>query len=48
LTETVLLGTVAHRTGKPFDWNAKEMKPSEAAAERFIRKEYRKGWSLGA
>jgi predicted dehydrogenase len=48
LTETVLLGTVAHRAGKPFDWNAKEMKPSEDAAERFIRKEYRKGWGIGA
>jgi predicted dehydrogenase len=46
LTETVLLGTVAYRLGKGFDWNAKELKASEPGAERFIRKEYRKGWSL--
>ncbi len=46
LTETVLLGTVAYRLGKGFDWNAKELKASEPGAERFIRKEYRKGWAL--
>jgi predicted dehydrogenase len=46
LTETVLLGTVAYRLGKGFDWNAKELKASEPGTERFIRKEYRKGWSL--
>jgi hypothetical protein len=46
LTETVLLGTVAFRLGKGFDWNAKELKASESGADRFIRKTYRKGWSL--
>jgi predicted dehydrogenase len=46
LSETVLLGTVAHRLGKGFDWDGKTLKPSEAGAERYIRKEYRKGWSL--
>jgi predicted dehydrogenase len=46
LTETVLLGTVAYRLGKGFDWDAKQLKASEAGADRYIRKEYRKGWSL--
>jgi predicted dehydrogenase len=46
LTETVLLGTVAFRLGKGFDWNAKELKASDSGADRFIRKVYRKGWSL--
>lgn len=47
LTEAVLLGTVAYRLGKPFEWDAKNLKASEAGAERYIRKEYRKGWQVG-
>lgn len=46
LTETVLLGTVAYRLGKPFKWDAMELKASEAGAEKFIKKEYRKGWGV--
>ena len=46
LTETVLLGTVAYRLGKGFDWDAKTLKASEPGAEKYLRKEYRKGWSL--
>jgi predicted dehydrogenase len=47
LTECVLLGTVSYRLGKPFAWDAKNLKASESDAERYIHKEYRKGWSLG-
>ncbi len=46
LTETVLLGNVAYRCGKPLTWDAKNLKADVAEAERFIRKEYRKPWSL--
>jgi predicted dehydrogenase len=46
LTETVLLGAVAYRTGKPFTWDAKNLKADVPEAEKYIRKEYRKGWSL--
>ena len=46
LTEAVLLGTVAYRLGKGFDWDAEKLKASEAGAEKYIRKEYRKGWEL--
>ena len=46
LTETVLLGTVSHRLGKGFDWDAAKLKASEAGAERWIRKAYRKGWAI--
>jgi predicted dehydrogenase len=46
LTEAVLLGTVAYRLGKGFDWDAKKLKASEAGAEDFLRKKYRKGWEL--
>ena len=46
LTETVLLGNVAYRLGKPITWDAAKLKANEPEAEKFLRKEYRKGWSL--
>jgi predicted dehydrogenase len=48
LAETVLLGNVAIRcVGQKVVWNAEKMQATEpAAADRFIRREYRKGWSL--
>jgi predicted dehydrogenase len=46
LTEAVLLGTVSYRLGKPFTWDARKLKASEAGADRYIRKEYRKPWTL--
>jgi predicted dehydrogenase len=46
LTEAVLLGNVSYRIGKPIAWDAKDLKASEPEAEKFLRKEYRKGWSL--
>jgi predicted dehydrogenase len=46
LTEAVLLGNVSYRLGKAFDWDARNLKASESGAERFLRTEYRKPWSL--
>jgi predicted dehydrogenase len=46
LTEAVLLGNVSYRLGKPFSWDAKNLRASEPEAERFIQHEYRKGWTL--
>jgi predicted dehydrogenase len=46
LTEAVLLGNVSYRCGKPLTWDAKSLKADVADAERYIRKEYRKPWSL--
>jgi len=47
LTETVFLGTVAYRSGKSFEWDAANLKPKGAPeAEKFISKEYRKGWEV--
>jgi len=45
LTETVLLGAVAHRTGARLEWSAEELEAtgSERAAA-LIRREYREGW----
>jgi predicted dehydrogenase len=46
LTEAVLLGTVSYRSGKAFTWDASALKTSEPEADRWLHKEYRKGWSL--
>lgn len=47
LTEANHLGNVAHRAGKKLEWDSERMYATNAPdAERFIRREYRKGWSL--
>lgn len=47
LTEAVLLGNVAFRTGKKLEWDAASLKAGNAPeAGKFIRKEYRKGWEV--
>jgi predicted dehydrogenase len=48
LTETVLLGNAAFRTGEPIEWDAANMKAKNTSkAAPFLRREYRKGWALG-
>jgi predicted dehydrogenase len=47
LTEAVLLGVAAYRLGKPITWDAITLKAvGDSSADRFLRKEYRKGWEL--
>jgi predicted dehydrogenase len=46
LTEAVLLGTVSYRCGRWLKWDAANLKTNVPEAERFIHKEYRKGWSV--
>jgi predicted dehydrogenase len=47
LTEAVLLGTVAYRTGRRIEWDAANLKVTNAPeAQPLIHKEYRKGWTL--
>ena len=47
LTETVLLGTVAYRAGKPLEWDAKNLTATNfKGAEALINKEYRAGWEV--
>jgi predicted dehydrogenase len=46
LTEAVLLGNVSYRCGKPFSWDAKNLRASEPEAGRYIQHQYRKGWTL--
>jgi len=47
LTEIMLLGCVAMRTGKKLEWDGPEMRAKNAPeAAQFVRREYRKGWTL--
>ncbi len=48
LTEAVLLGNVSHRLGnKKIEWDAAAMKcPNAPEADKFIKRQYRKGWEI--
>lgn len=47
LTETVLLGNVAYRSGARIEWDSPALKvPNVEEANRFLRSEYRKGWEV--
>jgi predicted dehydrogenase len=47
LTEAVLLGNIAYRTGKKIEWDAEKLEAKNAPeAKQYVNKEYRKGWEL--
>ncbi len=47
LTEANHLGNVAFRTGKKLEWDPELLKARNAPeADRFLKREYRKGWTL--
>lgn len=47
LTEAVLLGTVAYRHGGKIEWDSANLKIKNAPdAQKWLHKEYRKGWTL--
>lgn len=47
LTETVLLGNVAYRSGQTIHWNSEQLKAeNHAGADHLIRRQYRKGWEV--
>ncbi len=47
LTETVLLGNVAYRSGKTIQWDSKNMKAKgEPTADQYIKRNYRNGWNI--
>lgn len=47
VTETVLLGNVAYRSGKRIEWDAASLRiPNAPEAEQFLQRDYRQGWRL--
>ena len=47
LSEAGLLGNVAYRSGKKLEWDAAALKiPNAPEAEKFLSREYRKGWEF--
>ncbi|EMI56251.1 Gfo/Idh/MocA family protein [Rhodopirellula sallentina] len=49
LSESVLLGNVAFRTGKKLDWDGENLRATNCPeADAFLRKEYREGWEVTA
>jgi predicted dehydrogenase len=46
LAEAVLLGNVAYRSGTELTWDTVTGKVSNASAEQFLGRDYRKGWEL--
>jgi len=47
LTEMVLLGCLALRTGQPIEWDAENMKAKGCPeADAYIQREYRDGWAV--
>lgn len=49
LTEAVLLGNIAYRTGKTVQWDAKSLRsPNCPEADALVSKDYRKGWEVAA
>ena len=47
LTEAVLLGNVSYRIGCKLQWDAAQLKATNCPeADRYLRREYRKGWTL--
>jgi len=47
LTEAVLLGVIAYKSGQKIEWDAPNLKiTNSSAAQQLVHKEYRKGWTL--
>ena len=47
LTETVLLGNVAYRTGRKLEWNPVNLEVTNCPeAQKYIARDYREGWTL--
>lgn len=47
MTEALLLGNVAMRSGQRIEWDAKKLEVTNCpAAAEYIRRQYRKGWNL--
>ena len=48
LTEVILLGNVALRSGEKISYDSANLTTGNAEADRFLRNEYRRGYSIGS
>jgi len=47
MTEMVLLGNLAVRSGKRVEWDSKNMRTTNVPeANQYVSREYRKGWEV--
>ncbi len=46
LSECVLLGNVAYRSGKKIIWDAENLQTNHPEAQQYLTKEYRSGWEV--
>ncbi len=46
LTETVLLGVLAYRSGERLNWDAEKLTTGSDKADALLQREYRRGWTL--
>ena len=47
ITESVLLGNIAHRTSHKLTWDAKRMRvTNHPTANNYLQRQYRSGWTL--
>lgn len=47
LTEAILAGNLALRSGQPIEWDSEKLEvTNHADANRFVRREYRDGWTV--
>ena len=47
LSEAVLLGCAAYRSGRKLEWDAEKLAAKDCPeAERLLRPAYRRGWTL--
>ena len=46
LTETVLLGNVAVRTGQALHWDSDALRCDEETANALLKRDYRAGWGV--
>lgn len=47
LTEMVLLGTIANRSGKKVEYNPRTMNFKDSSLNQYIKEPVRKGWEYG-
>ena len=46
MTEAILLGNLAIRAGGRVEWNSERLRAGSRDAQKFVKRDYRKGWKM--